>query len=159
MKTEEVTNYLLRLTEAKLVLMKDLLKVTTEQSRILQTDEVEMLDSLIQQKQVIIEKINVLDKEFAEKYEMLKKELGVANLQELEGEAAESFKDLKEKIEKVIEVIEEIHLLDHANTEKIKENIAAAKKNIKTIKTGKKAVSGYNSTYNEGHSIFMDKKK
>lgn len=159
MGENEIINYLLRLSDAKLVLMKDLLKLTKEQGNILETEKDEILDKLIQQKQTIIDKIDLLDREFVEKYSLLKKELGIESLQELKGQRMLDLQELKKKVHEIVEVVETIRPLDQENTEKIKKNIAKAKHNLKTIKTGRKAVTGYNNPFMETSSIFIDKKK
>jgi hypothetical protein len=106
-----------------------------------------------------MEKIDVLDKEFMDKYSLIKEELGIENLQQYEGEVSETFKELKEKIAVIFKVIEEVHDLDQENTKKVKNNIAKSQQNIKSIKTGKRALAGYNQPYKESHSFFIDKKK
>lgn len=159
MKTEEIISYLLRLSDAKFVLMNNLLKITEEQCNVLETEEVEILDQLIQQKQTTIDKIDLLDKEFAEKYGLLKKELGVEDLQAIGGETIPGFKELKEKVHKIVDIVEKIRPLDQENTEKIKKNIAKVQNNLKNIKNGKKVVKGYNNQFKEIHSVFIDKKK
>lgn len=159
MKTEEIISYLSRLSDAKLVLMNNLLNITNEQCNILETEETEVLDQLIQQKQMIIDKIDLLDKEFVEKYGLLKKELGVEDLEEVAGDTISGFRELKEKIHKIVDVVEQIRPLDQQNTEKIKKSIAKVKSNLKNIKTGQKVVTGYNNQFKENHSVFFDKKK
>ncbi len=159
MKTEQLINYLLRLSDAKLLLMKDLLETTKKQGQILDLEEAEDLEDLIREKQKLIEKIDVLDKEFVEKYDDLKKKLGVDKLQDLEGKELSGFQDLKSRIGEIMDVIHEISPLDQNNNEKIKGNILKIKKNLKTIKTGQKALSEYNKPYKENPSIFLDKKK
>lgn len=159
MRSQEFIDYLLRLSDAKLVLMKDLLRITEEQQEVIDNEKVEMLDQLIQQKQSIMEKIDLLDKEFLDKYGLLKSQLGVEDLQEIDGQKLPEFKELKEKISEVVSFVEKIQQLDRENTQSLKRNMEKVKQNLKTIRTGKKAITGYNSVYKESHSIFMDKKK
>ncbi|SNS48285.1 FlgN protein [Anaerovirgula multivorans] len=159
MKIEEIINYLQRLSDAKFVLMENLLKITGEQHRALEKEDWEVMDNLIQQKQKIMDKIDLLDKEFIEKYDILKKDLGIKELQEIDPEKLPGVEELKKKINRILEVVKKIQELDQENTQKIKKNITKAKENLKTIKTGRKAFEGYNSSYRETYSIFFDKKK
>ncbi|AOY75697.1 flagellar export chaperone FlgN [Clostridium formicaceticum] len=156
---EELVAYLLRISQGKLLLVNHLLKITQQQSKALEEEDIKILEDLVQEKQGIMEKIDVLDKEFMDKYSLIKEELGIENLQQYEGEVSETFKELKEKIAVIFKVIEEVHDLDQENTKKVKNNIAKSQQNIKSIKTGKRALAGYNQPYKESHSFFIDKKK
>ncbi|AKL93817.1 flagellar-associated protein FlgN [Clostridium aceticum] len=156
---EELVAYLLRISEGKRLLVNHLLKITQQQSKALEEEDTKALEDLIQEKQTVMAKVDVLDKEFVEKYNLIKEELGIENLQEYEGEMSATFKELREKIAGIFKVIEEVQRLDQANTKKVKNNITKAQQNIKSIKTGKKALTGYNQPYKENPSFFIDKKK
>lgn len=158
-KVEEGIKYLLRLSEAKLVLVSNLLEITKEQREILHREEEEALEASLQKRQVVMGKIDVLDKEFLEKYNTVKKELGVESLQDFQGEFTPDLKALKEKITDIMKKIEETQLLDKSNTEKLRENMNKVQENIRTLKNNKKVVAGYKGYQGETHSLFLDKKK
>ncbi|SDJ92891.1 flagellar export chaperone FlgN [Natronincola ferrireducens] len=159
MKKEEIMDYLLRLSEAKLLLVNKLFKNTEAQSKTLEPEKMQEMEIIIQEKQEIMGKIDIVDKEFVEKYAMLKKLLGITSLQELEGEEVPALKELQKKIGEIVKIIEEVQKLDEGNTEKMKRNIAEAKNNFKAVKAGKKVTAGYKNQYIESHSFFIDKKK
>ena len=157
--TQEIINYLLRLSDAKLTLLKKLLNISRDQERILSTDEAENLDQVLEKKQGVMDKIDLLDREFLDKYDILKKALGIGNLQELEGQNIPGLDKLQERIREIMEVLGEINIIDENNTKKIKENISKLQGNLKTIQTGKKVISGYGKPLEETPSIFIDKKR
>ena len=158
-KVEERIKYLLQLSEAKLVLMTNLLEATKEQREILSKEAEESLDASLQKRQVIMGKIDILDKEFLEKYNIVKKELGIENLEDFHGDLPAGFKELKAKAIEIMKKIEEIQSIDQSNQVKLKENMEKLQGDIRSLRNSKKAVSGYREYQGEMPSIFIDKKK
>jgi len=156
---KELTAYLYRVSEAKLQLMVSLMEATQEQQKALEEENLETLNQTIAKKNKIIEKIDVLDREFAEKYKDLKETLGIEDLTQLEEEPVEGFKDLKEKIHEIMSQVNKVNQLDKENLEKMKKDMEKVQSKIKNARTGKKAVGSYNQKYQQSESIFIDKKK
>lgn len=155
----ELTAYLYRLSDAKLHLMTNLMEATKRQQEALEEENLEALSQAIEAKNKIIEKIDVLDKEFAEKYRDLKEALGIEDLTQVEKEPVEGFKDLKEKIQEIMAKVNSVNQLDQENLEKMKKDMEKVQAKLKNARTGKKALGSYNSKYQQGESIFIDKKK
>lgn len=155
----ELTAYLYRLSDAKLHLMTNLMEATKRQQEALEEENLEALSQAIEAKNKIIEKIDVLDKEFAEKYRDLKEALGIEDLTQVEKEPVEGFKDLKEKIHEIMSKVNSVNQLDQENLEKMKEDMKNVQSKLKNARTGKKALGSYHSKYQQNASIFIDKKK
>ncbi|NBG89398.1 flagellar export chaperone FlgN [Isachenkonia alkalipeptolytica] len=158
-RSKELTEYLYRISEAKLQLMVTLLEATQEQQQALEEENLEVLDQAIGKKNKIIEKIDVLDKEFAEKYQDLKEALGIEDLSKVEEEPVEGFKDLKEKIQEIMATANKVNQMDQENMKKMKKDMEKVQSKIKNARTGKKAMGSYNKKYKQSESIFIDKKK
>ena len=158
-RSKELTEYLYRISEAKLQLMVTLLEATQEQQQALEEENLEVLDQAIGKKNKIIEKIDVLDKEFAEKYQDLKEALGIEDLSKVEEEPVEGFKDLKKKIQEIMATANKVNQMDQENMKKMKKDMEKVQSKIKNARTGKKAMGSYNKKYKQSESIFIDKKK
>ena len=156
---KELTAYLYRISEAKLKLMVNLMEATQDQQQALEGENLETLNQAIAKKNKIIEKIDVLDKEFAQKYVDLKEALGIEDLSKVEEEPVEGFKDLKEKIHEIMSQVNKVNQLDKENLEKMKKDMEEVQSKIKNARTGKKAMGSYHSKYQQSESIFIDKKK
>ncbi|GAB6086323.1 flagellar protein FlgN [Alkaliphilus crotonatoxidans] len=162
MKPEVVVDYLYRISEGKLQLMEQLLKLTKQQSVVLKdiTDEnLAELNQVIEEKQQVIEKVDLLDKEFVGKFEGLKELLGIDSFADMSKEPVVGFKNLKETIEKIVDVRNEIEAVDKANTEKAQMHMAAIKQELQTVKIGKQVNKNYGKKYVVNEPILFDKKK
>ncbi len=148
-----------RISEAKLQLMVSLMEATEKQQEALNGENIDALNQAIEKKNKIIEKIDVLDKEFAEKYQDLKEALGMEDLSKVQEEPVEGFKDLKEKIQEIMAKADKVSQLDQENLKKMKKDMAKVQEKIKNARTGKKAMGSYNKNYTQSESIFIDKKK
>ena len=65
----ELIEYLFKLSEGKLFLINQLWTLTQQQSETIDSGEMDSLNDIIEQKQSIMDRVDVLDKEFAEKYD------------------------------------------------------------------------------------------
>lgn len=158
-----VVDYLYRLSEGKYKLMEQLLALTERQRETLTTvDEVSLnsLNRLIEEKQAVISKVDVLDKEFLEKFQALKAHLGVEDFSKVEGEPVPGFKALKSKVEEILEITQKIKELDDENTASAKAHMEVIKQELKTVRIGKQVSRSYGQKYNDhSQSIFIDKRR
>ncbi len=162
MNVEVLTDYLIRISEGKLQLISKLLDLSVQQREALQVveeEDMKLLNDLIQQKHETIGKIDVLDKEFLDKFTQLKQGLGINSFADLKDEPVVGIKTLKQKIQEIMNITEDIRILDEANTKKAKDNMDQIKQQLKTVKIGKKANYGYGKKFSENPSILIDKKK
>lgn len=161
-KIEELVDYLIRVSEGKLQLVKKLLELTIQQRdalKAVEDDDIDILNNLIQGKQETMNKIDILDQEFLGKFIKVKEILGIENFADLKEEPIAGVKILKEKIQEIMVVTEEISSVDKENTMKAQENLDEIKKQLKLVKIGKKTNHGYGKKFTENTSILIDKKK
>lgn len=159
MKTIEEIKYLLRLSGSKLVLLNNLLESTREQTTILDEEREEELLVSLEKRQEIINKIDILDKEFLKEYNQLKDDLGVGSLMDFKGEMGPELKGLQDKISQIIRVSRQVQDLDRSNIEKLKISMEKVQGDIRTIRNSKKVTAGYKGYEQETHSFFLDKKR
>lgn len=117
------------ITEKKL-LLEEMLLFTKQQAKALKDENFEELEKLLDEKDVIIEKIDDIDLRFRS----LK----------LEGQVEdEETLSLLSQIEKVLN---NIKILDDANNKKLSQAMTEMKGDLKDLRQGKRAVDGYRSS-------------
>ena len=156
---EEIVSYLIKLSDGKFQLLNSMYDITVKQGKALKENNLELLNKAIGEKQDIIERIDILDKEFLEKYELVKKGLGVHNIEKFTEEPVNGFKTLQSKISNIMDIIDKIRQVDDSNVKQAKINMDESKKQLQNVRVGKKAYSSYNKKPMEGASIFLDKKE
>ncbi|QUH24908.1 flagellar protein FlgN [Serpentinicella alkaliphila] len=155
---EEIVSYLIKLSDGKFQLLNSMYDITLKQGKALKENNVELLNKAIGEKQDIIERIDILDKEFLEKYELVKRGLGIENIEKLT-EPVIGFKSLQSKIRDIMDMLNKIRQVDDSNVKQAKINMDESKKHLQNVRIGKKAYSSYNRKPMEGASIFLDKKE
>lgn len=156
---EEIVSYLIKLSDGKFQLLNSMYDITLKQGKALKENNVELLNKAIGEKQDIIERIDILDKEFLEKYELVKRGLGIENIEKLTEEPVIGFKSLQSKIRDIMDMLDKIRQVDDSNVKQAKINMDESKKHLQNVRVGKKAYSLYNRKPMEGASIFLDKKE
>lgn len=155
----DLTDNLIKLSDGKLFLLKQVLTLTQQQSTNIDSEEAEKLNEIIEQKQNIMTRIDSLDKEFVEKYDLLKKAGGFESLERLQPYERDKMKVLQDKIAQIYALTEKIQRLDDANLEKLKKNLKSVQGELEKVRVGKKVMQGYSNKSTEGISIFVDKKQ
>ena len=156
----ELIEYLVKLSEGKLFLINQLLTLTQQQSEGLDSEEVDILNEIIEQKQSIMGRIDVLDKEFIGKYDLLKNEFLISNVGSMEDDDKNKMRYLQDKISEIQALTEKIQQIDNSNVERLKKNMELVRNELKKVKFGQKISKGYsNNKSTEGISIFIDKMK
>lgn len=159
MENEELVIYLIKLSEGKLFLIQQLLTLTESQSYSLEKEESDKIEKILQQKQDLMNRIDILDEEFVNKYDILRKDSYIDNIDSLHLEGRENLKLLQNKISQIKNIIEKIQKIDKANMDKLKQNMESVKNKLKKVKYGKKVAKGYGEKKTGGYSIFVDKKR
>lgn len=156
----ELIEYLFKLSEGKLFLINQLWTLTQQQSETIDSGEMDSLNDIIEQKQSIMDRVDVLDKEFAEKYDVIKAEFPINDVGALDSESREKMRMLKEKVKEIHNLTEKIQQMDDSNTERFQKNMESIRNELKKVKFGQKISKGYSvNKQNEGFSIFIDKMK
>lgn len=114
---------------------------------------------LVEKKQSVIDSIDEIDKSFSEGFILMKKQLKVNTLEEVDFTKYPELKDLKLKVEEIMSIAQNIMLMEKSNKEKLTQLMNNMKKEINHINIGKKSVKAYEkpAIYNDG--IYIDKKK
>jgi hypothetical protein len=148
--------HLTSLTRDKKSLLIELLEITEAQKAVINNMDSEMLMNYITCKQGIIDKIDVLDKEYVEMFETLKEELGVKTIENLTDSI---YIELKDETTKVYDLLQKIQDIEWDNSLKVKEQIEELKVKMQQVKAGKNSIKGYGGAQPPSESFFIDKKR
>lgn len=160
MEPDKYVERLRELSGKKHVLLKDMLELTRAQSLTINEDGIENLQKLINDKQAIISKINMIDEEFEVYFTRLKQQLKVKNLDEVKEPGIAGIKELKQTIGQIMSTMQEIGRIEKENNDKVKKLMDAFTEEIKKLNLGKKINTAYNpGTLMKPPSYFVDQKK
>jgi hypothetical protein len=153
-------NKLIRYSEEKLDKLKQIEEVTMQQKAAIDSQDYAALNSLVEEKQKVIDYIDWCDSAFQEELERVKKRLGVKSIRDIgEAEGKEEKKALVDIIGMIIETIEKIQVLERENQKKLLESMDQVKEKLKKIRNGQKSVTVYDSGMGLASGSFLDKKK
>ncbi|MDR7856878.1 flagellar export chaperone FlgN [Tissierella sp.] len=150
-------NKVILLSKDKKKLLTDLLKLTKKQKDLIDNDNLDDLGIVLEDKENIMNKVDIIDKDFLGLYNTIKSEEGIDSFDKIDVRKFDNVKTLKDIVEDVNNILNEISALDNENTRKMKSNIDKIKLDIKQVKEGKKAYKGYN--YESSVSMLIDEKK
>lgn len=150
---------LISLSNEKLLHLKNILKLTEKQKKVIDNGNIEKLNEYIAQKQNEIDAIDKLDIKFIEIYNSIKKENNIASLEELNTEYHPLVKEIKNVVEEITNLLKFIQEIEGYNNETLKKEFIQVKAKLKGVKQGKKMVNAYNSYKKMSGSIFINKKK
>jgi len=157
--SKDLVDNLVKLSNGKMFLLKQLLILAEQQSKNIESGEAEKLDKIIKQKQGIMTKIDVLDEEFLGKYDLLKKNVVWETLEGLPPSEKSKIKELQDKIAEIYFLTEKLQKIDRANVEKLKRNLQSVQTEIRKVKEGRKITQGYSNKNIGEISIFVDERK
>ena len=153
-------NKLIRYSEEKLDKLKQIEEVTAQQKAAIDSQDYAALNSLVEEKQKIIDYINWCDSAFQEELDRVKKRLGVKSIKDIgETEGNEEKKALVDIIGMIIETIEKIQVLERENQKKLLETMDQVKEKLRKIRNGQKSVAVYDSGMGMVSGSFLDKRK
>lgn len=155
--TVEMINKTIKLSQEKKVLLNEILNLTKKQKDLIEEDNIDDLGIVLIDKENLMNKIDLLDKEFLSLYNSIKLEEEIDSLDKIDTRKFKNIKSLKDIISEVNSILTEISSLDRENTNNMKSNIEKIKLNIKQVKKAKKAYKGYN--YEGIESMLIDEKK
>ncbi|MBN4062845.1 MAG: hypothetical protein COA82_11970 [Alkaliphilus sp.] len=161
MRDKERVQKLISISKQKLLLLNEIFELTTKQTAVIEKTEENIvnLSELINKKQEIMDKIDVLDVDFVGEYEALKIDLGVVSLENYDVKSDEALKALREVATKISNVMREIKITDDENTKKMSLHINTTKRELKDVKNGMKIAKSYGKKNSEVQSIFIDKRR
>lgn len=150
---------LLGLLDKKRQLFDDIMEITLEQKKDIEENAANKIEKLVGKKQSVIDSIDEIDKSFSEEFNLMKKQLKVNTLEEVDFTKYPELKNLKLKVEEIMSTAKEIMLIEESNKEKLEAIMNELKKEIKQINIGKKSVKAYENPVINNDGIYIDKKK
>lgn len=157
--TNSVLTELLRLLDSKKQLYDDIKKITLEQKKDIEENAADKIVRLVEKKQSIIDSIDEIDKSFSKEFNLMKKQLKVNTLEEVDFTKYPELKILKLKVEEIMSMAQNIMLIEESNKEKLTQIMNEMKKEINHINIGKKSVKAYEKPTINNDGIYIDKKK
>lgn len=155
--TAEMINRIIKLSQEKKLLLKEILSLTKKQKDLIEEDNIDDLGIVLIDKENLMNKVDLLDKDFLSIYKSIKLEEEIDSLDKIDIRKFDNIKSLKDIISEVNNILTDISSIDHENKKNMKLNIDKIKQNIKQVKKAKKAYKGYN--YEGTESILIDEKK
>lgn len=148
---------LIDISKKKLDLLTSMLKLTKKQASFIEKEDIDGVDSTIDKKERLIERIDKLDAKFLDNFTELKKENNIKDIDELDPGKYPGLKELKKLVKDITSTLTAISSLDENNTSNMKKNLEGVKANLKNVREGKRVYNGYNKTIN--NSIMIDERK
>lgn len=131
---------LIELIDKKLKRLNDLKEDTMKQSRNIKEGNLDGIEYIIKRRDQVVRDVDLIDAEFLEIFDSIKKTRGVKDLSELEGNDIEK---LQKKILEVKLISKEIMDIDKKNIISMVALIEDNKKDLKQVKDGKKLNNAY----------------
>ncbi|WP_027630250.1 flagellar protein FlgN [Ruminiclostridium cellobioparum] len=160
MNADQYIQKLLELSEKKLNGLRQILKLTEEQSEVITEDQVDELQKIIDLKQQQMDSIDELDQAFEVYYSRVKTVLGVQSLEEVRMSELNGAAELKQIITTIYDIIKQIQRLEGMNNTKVRDILDKLSSEIRQIKQGQAVNNGYNiGSKLPQQSYYFDKKK
>lgn len=150
-------NNMIQLSQAKKELLIEILELTKIQKDLIEIDNIDKLDSILEEKESLMGNIDALDIEFLSLYNSIIKDENVESMEEIDTKKHKNIKALQDIIKDINIILKDITDLDEKNTLNMKNNLDMIKSELKQMKEVKKAYKGYN--YEVAESILIDEKK
>ncbi|TYQ16856.1 UNVERIFIED_CONTAM: FlgN protein [Acetivibrio alkalicellulosi] len=158
--SQQYIKRMIEVSKKKQIVLQDILLLTMAQTEAIETDGMEGLERLLENKQKKIEVIDRLDLDFSTCFTKIKDIFNVESLEDAKMASIEGVNELKRSIEKILEILKEISGVEKQNSDKVKNIMTDLSGRIKRINQGKKVNSLYNGYDDESSSsYFIDKKK
>jgi hypothetical protein len=150
---------LVDLLDKKSKLFDTIMEITLEQKKDMDENAANNIEKLVNQKQSIIESVDEIDKSFSEKLNLMKRELKVNTLEEIDFSKYPEMKNLKLKVVEIVSVAQDIMGIEESNKKKLIVLMNGLKKEINQINAGKKSIKAYEKPNINNDGIYIDKKK
>ncbi len=148
---------LISLSKEKNQLINEMYGFTKAQKQEIEKEDINKLNTLLDEKDILIKKINQIDIEFLNIFSQIKKEEKVENIYDLDVKKYPNLKDLKDIVTEISSTLMAISLLDEENNKNMKKRIEQTKLELKRVKEGQRAYKKYNVPMTD--SILIDEKK
>ncbi|HHV59524.1 MAG TPA: flagellar protein FlgN [Clostridiaceae bacterium] len=150
---------LIGLLESKQKLLQTILSLTQEQARAIDEENVEELEKMVEEKQVHIDRINIIDKEFNFIYAEFKEKFGSLDINNAKDLEVREVKRLKDEVAKTMELIKSIFAIEESNNDKAGKLLQKISDSLKSISQTKKVTNAYDQKAYQVQPHYIDKKK
>lgn len=157
--TDMTVSNLHQLIDKKIELFMEIKRLTFVQKEDIEKNEADNIEGLVAQKQAVINRIDEIDKAFSQQFELLKKQLGLASLEDADIKRYPELGDLKEKVRRILTLAKEIMAVEQENKENINVIFNNLKTELRKINIGKKSLRAYEPPVVNNDGIYIDKKK
>lgn len=160
MNADQYIQKLLELSEKKLNGLRQILKLTEEQSNVITEDNADELQRIIDLKQQQMDIIDEFDQAFEVYYSRLRSVLGVQSLEEIRMSELNGAAELKQIVTIIYDITKQIQSLEGMNNKKVKDILNRLSSEIRQVKQGQVVNNGYNiGSKLPQQSYYFDKKK
>ena len=149
---------LIEISDKKISHLNNIYKLTKNQGEAIEADNMDKLQVYTNNKQKEIDKINILDDAFINKYHEYKKD-NSASLEIENGDLLQDINKLKDCIERISCILASISQLELQNNNKICESFNRVKAKLKKIRQGKNVIKEYRNYKKISSSSFINKTK
>lgn len=149
---------LIEICDKKILHLNKIYDLTQNQGQVIAEDNMDRLQHYTDSKQKEIDKINLLDDAFTDKYDQYKKDI-IDSVETQNVELIEDIKKVQDRIEKVSQILTSISELELDNNASIYESFNNVKAKLKQIRQGKNATKGYSSYKNMPGAAFVNETK
>lgn len=148
---------MIELSKMKKKYLTEVLQLTKDQRNFIENDDMDGLSKVMENKDILMKKVDLLDMDFLSTYNQIKEMENVDSLEKINPIKYKNLGELQEVIGNINIILSNISLIDKENTRIMKGNLEEIKSGLKQVKEVKKAYKGYN--YEPTASILLDEKK
>ncbi|MPM83674.1 hypothetical protein SDC9_130743 [bioreactor metagenome] len=159
MDVMDMISKLQSLLEQKKTSMESIHKLTLAQKADIDKNQGENLSRFIDEKQKEIDMIEGIDQAFAEIYQLMKSKLKVDTLDSIDAESYPQLKIVKKITGEILDLAGDIMKLEEENKGRVSDLIDGIKRQLKTVKLGKKSLKAYETPNVNVGGVYIDRKK
>ncbi len=154
----EYLSNIMNLFKQKRKKLDDMLNITNSQTNAIVTEETDLMEQLISEKQSCINSVDMLNEKLKTLINDLKINLGINSLDQLIDCDTPEIQELKELVSDISCVLEKIEVLEKQNSEMMRKLLDKKRQQIKDIAQGKKALTAYSKNYLKSSHYFNKNK-
>lgn len=155
-KVENSLQKLIQLNHQKYALLEEMLRITSRRNSLSEVDQPEEILGLIEERQIYIEKIDVIDIDIQKHVNLVKVESDSNNLP---AHLTNLWEEHREQRRSHLQLLDQMRELDRQQKSRLELQILDLKQQHKKVRAGRNTISAYRnrSTFLEG--VFIDGKK
>ena len=156
---EDIINKMQQLLVNKKDALTCIYDLTVKQKEDIETNMGDNLENFIDKKQEQIDKIEIIDNLFNNVFQLLKSEMKVDTLDDVDFERYPNLKNIKKQVIEIIELTSKIMEVENRNKEKVDKIMNEIKDDLKKVRYGKKSIDAYDKPNVNVDGVYIDRKK